>query len=315
MAAEFTVIQACTNWLCSNVLRKIAVVCPESDDNVCKILALKNIRVHGKEHEVAVYAATEGKYVERVTRNVERDVGVAELARLVVNQGNRMVRGVKRIKDTTCVVILFDEEDVPSYIRVGQAIVRCNLYKKQIEVCGKCACGGQRADVCPTALINVSHNCEAKDPKQRDSRQVRGERKNKWNELTKNLRNFSTLQARPSGLSSSGWLEPFAMGRGSARPIIANRSSKEKSEEPYRAQAGPSTQRQLVMVVLTLLRAPALPAEARHPPSAPPDTVCHKYFHCHNPPKWWNEDISESLKDGKLLMLRLTKDLKKKIST
>ncbi|KAH8039194.1 hypothetical protein HPB51_005370 [Rhipicephalus microplus] len=60
-------------------------------------------------------------------------MGDAELARLIVHQGNPTVRGVKRIKDTGSIAVLFDGGDVPNYIRVDLDIVRCYLYRKQIE--------------------------------------------------------------------------------------------------------------------------------------------------------------------------------------
>ncbi|KAL1467139.1 hypothetical protein MTO96_026268 [Rhipicephalus appendiculatus] len=250
-AAGITAIQASTDLVCPNVVQNIVVVCTEKEDNAGKILALKSIRVNGKEHEVAVYAAAEGNYVKGVIRNVERDI-------------------VKRIKETGSVVVLFDGGDVPSYIRVGQAIVRCYLYKKQIEVCSKCTRVGHRADVCPTPLVNVCHNCGAKDPKQGHSCQVRCKlcgkahstgdkackqkyqtpfvvrqrRKEREMELAfdVDLRDFPTLQAGQPGPSSGGWLQPFTMGGGSALPVTAKWASKEKNTEPYRAQAGPSTQ-------------------------------------------------------------------------
>lgn len=56
------------------------------------------------------------------------------------------------------------------------------------------------------------------------------------------LRDFPTLQAGQPGPSSGGWLQPFTMGGGSALPVTAKWASKEKNDEPYRAQAGPSTQ-------------------------------------------------------------------------
>ncbi|KAL3210040.1 hypothetical protein MRX96_037388 [Rhipicephalus microplus] len=118
----FTAIQACIDLVCPKVVKNVVVVCTENEDNARKILALKNIRVNGKEHEVAVYAATEGNYVKGVIRNVERDIGDAELARLIVHQGNPTVRGVKRIKDTGFVVVLLHEGDVPIFFKVGQTI-------------------------------------------------------------------------------------------------------------------------------------------------------------------------------------------------
>ncbi|KAL3187288.1 hypothetical protein MRX96_025596 [Rhipicephalus microplus] len=79
--------------------------------------AVRKIRVNGKEH-VVVYAAAEGNYVKVVMRNVERDIGNVELARLIVDHGNPHVRGVKRINETGPIVVLSDGV-VPRYIRVG----------------------------------------------------------------------------------------------------------------------------------------------------------------------------------------------------
>ncbi|KAL3186302.1 hypothetical protein MRX96_028027 [Rhipicephalus microplus] len=72
---------------------------------------------------------------------------------------NPTVRGVKRIKDSGSVIVLFDGGDVPSCIIVHRATVRCYLYKKEIEACSRCTRVGPRADVGPTPLINVCHNC------------------------------------------------------------------------------------------------------------------------------------------------------------
>ncbi|KAH7952792.1 hypothetical protein HPB49_001134 [Dermacentor silvarum] len=108
IAAGITATQATTDLVCTNVVQNIAVVCTAKEDNARKILALKNIRVNGKEHEVAVYAAAEGNYVKGVVRNVKRDIGDAELARLIVHRGNPSLRGVKRIKETGSVVVFSD---------------------------------------------------------------------------------------------------------------------------------------------------------------------------------------------------------------
>ncbi|KAH7931886.1 hypothetical protein HPB52_025184 [Rhipicephalus sanguineus] len=241
-AAGITAIQASSDLVCPNVVQNIVVVCTEKEDNARKILALKNIRVNGKEHEVAVYAAAEGNYVKGVIRNVERDIGDAELERLIVHQGNP----------------------------VGQAIIRCYLYKKQMEVCSKCTRVGHRADVCPTPMVNVCHSCGAKDPKQGHScllrcklcgkghttgdkackqkyqtpfviRQRRKEREME-RAFDMDLRDFPTLGAGMPRPSSGGWLQPFTVGGGSALPITAKWASKAQNPEPYRTQAGPSTQ-------------------------------------------------------------------------
>ncbi|KAH7972597.1 hypothetical protein HPB52_013769 [Rhipicephalus sanguineus] len=161
VAVGITAIQASSDLVCTNVVQNMVVVCTETEDNARKIFVLGNIHVNGKEHEVAEY----GNCVKGVIGNAERDIGDAELERFIVHQGNPSVRGVKRIKGTCSVVVHFDG-DLPGYIRVGQAIVWCYLYKKQMELCSKCTRVGHRADVCPTPMANVRHSWEAKDPKQ-----------------------------------------------------------------------------------------------------------------------------------------------------
>ncbi|KAH6941427.1 hypothetical protein HPB50_017933 [Hyalomma asiaticum] len=261
-AAGITAIQASSDLVCPNIVQNIVVVCTEKEDNARNILALKNIRVNGKEHEVAVYAAAGGNYVKGVIRNVERDIGDAELERLIIHHGNPSVRGVKRIKDTGSVVVLFDGEDVPSYIRVSQAIVRCYLYKKQMEVCSKCNRVGHRADVCPTPLGNdpkQGHSCQIRcklcgkghptgDKACKQKYQIpfviRQRRKEREMEraFDMDLRDFPTHGAEMTGPSSGSWLQPFTMGGGPVLPVTAKWASKDQNPEPYRTQAGPSTQ-------------------------------------------------------------------------
>ncbi|KAH7956302.1 hypothetical protein HPB52_007904 [Rhipicephalus sanguineus] len=139
-----------------------------------------------------------------------------------------------------------------------------------MEVCSKCTRVGHRADVCPTPLVNVCHSCGAKDPKQGHScllrcklcgkghttgdkackqkyqtpfviRQRRKEREME-RAFDMDLQDFPTLGAGIPRPSSGGWLQPFTVGGGSALPITAKWASKAQNPEPYRTQAGPSTQ-------------------------------------------------------------------------
>ncbi|KAH6946441.1 hypothetical protein HPB50_013645 [Hyalomma asiaticum] len=223
------------------------LVCPNAVQNIVVILALKN---NGKEHEVAMYVAAGGNYIKRVIRNIECDIGDTELERL--HRTPRKPLG-----------------DVPSYIRVGQTIVRCYLYKKQMEVCSKCTHVGHRADVCPTPMVNMCRNCGAKDPKLGHSCQIRCKlygkghpagnkackqkyqipfvirKRRKEREMERafdmDLRDFPTHGAEMTGPSSGSLLQPFTMGGGPTLPVTAKWASKDKNPEPCRTQAGPST--------------------------------------------------------------------------
>ncbi|KAL1484579.1 hypothetical protein MTO96_049993 [Rhipicephalus appendiculatus] len=62
MAAGITFAEASSDQVCPNVVQNIVVVCTDKEANARKLLTIKRIRVNGKEHEVAVYAAAEGNY-------------------------------------------------------------------------------------------------------------------------------------------------------------------------------------------------------------------------------------------------------------
>ncbi|KAL1486245.1 hypothetical protein MTO96_031468 [Rhipicephalus appendiculatus] len=129
--AGITFVEASSDQICPNVVHNIAVVCTDKEANARKLLTIKRIRVNGKEHEVAVYAATKANYYKGVIRNVERDISDADL--------------VKSIRETGSVIIVFDGVQVSSYNRMGPGIVRCYLYKRLFEVCSKCTRVGYRA--------------------------------------------------------------------------------------------------------------------------------------------------------------------------
>ncbi|KAL1444813.1 hypothetical protein MTO96_045386 [Rhipicephalus appendiculatus] len=255
-AAGITFAEASSDQVCPNVVQNVVVVCTDKEANARKLLTIKRIRVNGKEQEVAVYAAAEGNYNKGVIRNVERDISGPDLVNLIVHPGNPTARGAKRIRETGSVVILFDGEQVPRYIRMGPPTVRCYLYKKQFEVCSKCTRVGHRADVCSTPMVNVCRNCGAKDPAEGHSCQVRcklcgkghptGDKtcrqryqtpfvvrqRRKEREIERSfevdLRDFPALKTSQPGPPGGGWLQPFSVSGDPALPTTAKWASQEK---------------------------------------------------------------------------------------
>ncbi|KAL1417434.1 hypothetical protein MTO96_006177 [Rhipicephalus appendiculatus] len=70
-----------------------------------------------------------------------------------------MVLGVRRIKETTTVIVLFNGMKVPNYVRCGPNMIRCTLYKRQIDTCRNCGRVGHRHDVCPRPTEKVCDQC------------------------------------------------------------------------------------------------------------------------------------------------------------
>ncbi|KAH8032887.1 hypothetical protein HPB51_003463 [Rhipicephalus microplus] len=57
-----------------------------------------------------------------------------------------MVLGVRRIKETPTVIVLFNGMKVPNYVHCGPNMLRCTLYKRQIDTCRNCDRIGHRHD-------------------------------------------------------------------------------------------------------------------------------------------------------------------------
>ncbi|KAL1473071.1 hypothetical protein MTO96_038943 [Rhipicephalus appendiculatus] len=66
-----------------------------------------------------------------------------------------MLMGVRLIKDTTTIILLFDGLEVRNYVRCSMHLLRCTVYKRQIDICYNCGLVGHRQDVCPTPSEKV----------------------------------------------------------------------------------------------------------------------------------------------------------------
>ncbi|KAH8028471.1 hypothetical protein HPB51_017428 [Rhipicephalus microplus] len=59
------------------------------------------------------------------------------------------------------VIVLFEGFKVPTYVRYGGALLRCSLYRKQVDICYYCGRLGHRADVCPNPQARICRGCGA----------------------------------------------------------------------------------------------------------------------------------------------------------
>ncbi|KAL1435679.1 hypothetical protein MTO96_010973 [Rhipicephalus appendiculatus] len=114
-----------------------------------------------QRHPVSAYVAAPGNTSRGVVRGVDADLPDSELQRLFLTPHNPMLLGVRRIKDTTTVILLFNGLKVPNYVRCGMLLLRCTLYKRQIDTCRVCGRVGHRQDVCPTPTEKVCEHCGA----------------------------------------------------------------------------------------------------------------------------------------------------------
>ncbi|KAH7972605.1 hypothetical protein HPB52_013891 [Rhipicephalus sanguineus] len=99
--------------------------------------------------EIAAYAAASDDTCKGVIRGINPDISEAELTDMIVNRRNPGALGVRRIKKTPTVIVLFDGLKVPQYVLCDGVRYPCSLYRRQVDICYACADLRHRADICP----------------------------------------------------------------------------------------------------------------------------------------------------------------------
>ncbi|KAH7955990.1 hypothetical protein HPB52_005378 [Rhipicephalus sanguineus] len=123
-------------------------------ENATKYVRIRSILVAGCMHEVAAYRTAPYATCKGIIKDIPRCDGPEEPLALAA----------KRIKETGTVIVAFDGYRVPNYVRYENALVRCTLYWKQIDICYVCGRLGHRADVCPSPSEAICGGCGASNP-------------------------------------------------------------------------------------------------------------------------------------------------------
>ncbi|KAL1469515.1 hypothetical protein MTO96_041028 [Rhipicephalus appendiculatus] len=82
----------------------------------------------------------------------------------IVNERNPLALMAKRIAQTGTVIVAFDGYKVPNLVKYGSILLRCTLYREQIDVCYGCGRLGHRMDVCPSPGEAVCRGCGTVSP-------------------------------------------------------------------------------------------------------------------------------------------------------
>ncbi|KAL1475107.1 hypothetical protein MTO96_037522 [Rhipicephalus appendiculatus] len=165
-AAGLTTEQITEDVICPNFMQNILVASTPERSNAERYVRIKSVRVADKDFEVSAYETAPHTTCKGVIRNVDITDGPATLEWNMVNDRNPLTMAVKRIKNTGSVIIVFDGLRVPNFVRYGPTLVRCYLYRKQVDICYVCGKLGHRADVCPTPDCLECRGCGARNPEE-----------------------------------------------------------------------------------------------------------------------------------------------------
>lgn len=150
---------------CPNGCQNILVVSTPREENAIAYAKVRKIHTRDGPFEVAAYTAAGEDTCKGVVRGIDLDISDAELKTLFVNHRNPGLVEVRRIKQTTTVVVLFEGQRVPNHVICGNVLMPCYLYRRQIDVCYGCGEIGHRSDVCPNpASVRKCRGCGITSP-------------------------------------------------------------------------------------------------------------------------------------------------------
>ncbi|KAH8038199.1 hypothetical protein HPB51_024730 [Rhipicephalus microplus] len=159
MAARLPPVAAEEDIVCANAMQNIFVINTPSVSNANACCKVQEIFLADKKHSVSAYITPPGNTCRGVVRGIDPDLAELALQSLFVTPRNPMVLGVRRMKETPTVIGLFNGMKVPNYVHCGPNMLRCTLYKREIDTCRNCGRIGHRHDVCPRPTEKLCEKC------------------------------------------------------------------------------------------------------------------------------------------------------------
>ncbi|KAH7981224.1 hypothetical protein HPB49_022458 [Dermacentor silvarum] len=150
--------------ICINSTQNIVVLSTPSEDRARKYGAINKLRFGEQEFEASAYRAAPDNTSKGLIRGISKEESPEDIVTSLVTPRNPGVLHAKRMGNTDNVIVLFEGFYVPSYVRYGAMLIRCSLYKKQIDICYECGRTGHRADVCPNPEDKICRGCGCKNP-------------------------------------------------------------------------------------------------------------------------------------------------------
>ncbi|KAL1437569.1 hypothetical protein MTO96_048779 [Rhipicephalus appendiculatus] len=149
--------------VCPNNQQNIVVISTPISTNAEKYRKLEAIRIGDRQYEVNAYETAPDHTVKGVIRGIPLEEDTRTINTKIVNAKNRTALAAKRLSNTTTVIIAFESPKVSTLVRYGGTLLRCSLYRKQVDICHQCGRLGHRMDVCPNPTDKMCRGCGAKN--------------------------------------------------------------------------------------------------------------------------------------------------------
>ncbi|KAL1486837.1 hypothetical protein MTO96_031190 [Rhipicephalus appendiculatus] len=148
----------------TDVQQNIIVVSTPSESNADRYQRVERLVVNGQSYETNAYESAPDLTSKGVIRGIPLEDSPRDITAQVVTPKNPTAIAAKRLSNTTNVIVLFSGLKVPSFIRYGGALIKCALYRKQLDLCHQCGRLGHRMDVCPSPQDRICRGCGTANP-------------------------------------------------------------------------------------------------------------------------------------------------------
>lgn len=163
-AANIKIEEAEDDSFAPNVAQNIIVLSTPSEARSFRYGSIRNITVEECTYETFAYKSTPDNTSRGVISGVGREEPEEQITRFLVNKHNPTIMAAHRLGNSESVVILFEGNKVPRYVKYGGFVTKCTLYRQHREVCTTCGQIGHRRDVCPTPNARVCFACGRNNP-------------------------------------------------------------------------------------------------------------------------------------------------------
>ncbi|KAH7946243.1 hypothetical protein HPB49_021883 [Dermacentor silvarum] len=165
-AANIKIEEAEDDSFAPNAAQNIIVLSTPSEARSFRYGSIRSITVEERTYETFAYKSTPDNTSRGVISGVGREEPEEQITRFLVNKHNPTVMAAHRLGNTESVVILFEGNKVPHYVKYGGFVTKCTLYRQHREVCTTCGQIGHRKDVCPTPNAKVCFACGRNNPRE-----------------------------------------------------------------------------------------------------------------------------------------------------